>query len=373
MDLANKGYAAPDLAMVPEVDALLRRLGHGPFDRDRVRTAPGRNLAWLGPTESGGEVFVKRLVGAPADVAARLARLLAFEAFADRVDAAELRRPRLLGCDEPARLVAFGYLDEPRSGAQLMVEESFDDELAFAAGQAIGALHAAAPDPAERLDRSRLPLPSLELLRGIPEKLFDTISFGQISAWSLFQNDPRLAEGIAALLAAENAAPRVPTHGDLRLDQFLVSGGELYVTDWEEFRLADPARDVGSFAGEWLYRSVLDIVTTRGDAAPGSTAFVDFELDHETVLRRGVEKLARLRPRTVAFWRGYRAVRPEVDPGLAERATAFAGWHTLDRLMASATRTARLSGIERAAAGVGRAALLEPAKFAATLGFEETA
>ncbi len=100
---------------------------------------------------------------------------------------------------------------------------------------------------------------------------------------------------------------------------------------------------------------------------------MDFELTHELVLQRGVEKMQRLLPRVHHFWRGYRQSRPYLDDGFAARATAFAGWHLLDRMIAGATKTARLSGIQRAAAGVGRAALLNPEKFAATLGFEEGA
>jgi hypothetical protein len=69
------------------------------------------------------------------------------------------------------------------------------------------------------------------------------------------------------------------------------------------------------------------------------------------------------------FWRAYTQVRPDIDPGLPVRATAFAGWHLLDRLVAGALSSARLSAIQRAAAGVGRAALVNPEKFATTLGF----
>ncbi|MFK8846543.1 class V lanthionine synthetase subunit LxmK [Streptomyces sp. Ac-502] len=351
------------------MDALLERLGFGAYDRTTLASAPGRNDAWTGTTTEGRKVFVKRLRGPEDDVRGRMARLLAFEDFAGSSQLGMLKRPALLGSDSDARLCVFECIEDAQNGAELMVDQSFSDTLAFTAGQAVGSLHAADPGDAD-LETKPPSLPAPRLLRGIPESLFGNISFGQISAWSLMQNDPALIEGVEALLEAERDAEKVPSHCDLRVDQFLVRDGLLYIADWEEFRLADAARDVGGFAGEWLYRSILDIVTTRGDAEGGS-AFVDFELTHELIVSRGVEKLERLRPLIENFWRGYRSVRPKVDPGLQERATAFAGWHTLDRLMASAPRSARLSGIERAAAGVGRAALLAPAKFATTLGLEE--
>ena len=42
-------------------------------------------------------------------------------------------------------------------------------------------------------------------------------------------------------------------------DRELIAGDEMYLSDWKEFWLADPAPDVGPFAGEWLYYSALDI------------------------------------------------------------------------------------------------------------------
>ncbi|OLZ66822.1 hypothetical protein AVW11_14915, partial [Streptomyces amritsarensis] len=57
-------------------------------------------------------------------------RLLAFERFAVTLPPHALRGPVFLGNDPAERLVAFTYLDGARSGAELMVDESFDDELA---------------------------------------------------------------------------------------------------------------------------------------------------------------------------------------------------------------------------------------------------
>ncbi|MFI1707822.1 class V lanthionine synthetase subunit LxmK [Streptomyces griseoruber] len=353
-------------AASPEVDELLGRIGWGAFDPDSVSSRPGRNEAWLGTTTSGRRVFVKHLRGGAADTLARLRRLLEFQEFAGRIPAGELRYPRLAGHDERARLVVFEAVDDARSGAELMVDESFDDVLAHSVGRAIGRLHTTGHEGVE-LHRGVPLLPSLELLRGISQGMFDQSSFGQLSALSLMQQDSELADGINALLVREEAAEKVPSHCDLRVDQFLVRDSAVFIADWEEFRLADAARDIGSFAGEWLYRSVLDIVTNRGD-----DGLVDLELSHDLIVTRGAEKLERLRPRIENFCRGYREVRPDTDPELWERATAFAGWHALDRLIASAARSARLSGIERAAAGVGRNALLHPARFAPALGLEVT-
>ena len=362
------GFTPVDLDRVPAVDTLLRRLGLGAFRRDSLLAPAGRNDVWAGPTESGRTVFVKRLVGAEPDVRARMRRLLSFERFAAALPSQVRHDAPLLGSDDAADLVVFEFLANSRNGRELVVDESFDNELAAATGRSIGLVHATVPaDPAE-LDATAPPSPSLRLLDGLPQRIFDQSSFGELTAWRLMQSDDALVNAVAALREREERAPKVPAHCDLRIDQLLVVGDEVHLTDWEEFRLADAARDVGSFAGEWLYRSVLDIVTDRGD-----TVFADVELTHEMVLQRGVEKMQRLLPRVHHFWRAYREVRPEVDAEFTERATAFAGWHLLDRLIAAAARSARLSGIERAAAGIGRGAVLSPERFGSVLGFEVAA
>jgi hypothetical protein len=353
-----------DLDRYPDVEELLSRLGLGRFVRDTLSAPVGRNDAWAGATTSGRRVFVKRLVGEnPAEVRDRMRRLLSYQRFAATLPSAALRGPEFLGYDEAGALLAFTYLEGARNGAELVVDETFDDTLSEQVGYAVGLLHATEPPDDPDLDRSLPSQPPLAAFDGIPLSMFETLSFAELEGWRLLQNDAALRAGVQRLREWEKTSPKVPAHCDLRVDQLLIVDDEVMLTDWEEFRIADPARDVGSFAGEWLYRSVLDIVTTRGD-----TVFMDVELTHEMVLRRGVEKMERLLPRVRHFWRGYRRARPEFDPEMPVRATAFAGWHLLDRLMAGATRTSRLSGIERAAAGIGRAALLDPAKFVTTIG-----
>ncbi|RVX38845.1 phosphotransferase family enzyme [Nonomuraea polychroma] len=365
-----KGWMAPiDLDRVPDVEAFLDRLGYGRFDRETLVAPIGRNEVWAGRTDSGRKVFVKRLIGGD-DAKPRLRRMLAFERFkaARPVLADQVRTPAFLGADEDAGLVAFDFMHEARNGAEAMIEESFGDELARQVGEAIGHLHNAGTQAGEGLDDGPFPLPDLRLLRGLPLEMWHNLSYGEMESWSILHGDPELMRGILALCEWESRSAKVPVHGDFRVDQLLLpEDGGFQITDWEDFRLGDPARDVGAFAGEWLFRSILDIVSARGD----EVVFEAAEFTHEMVLQRGAEKIERLRPRIHGFWQGYRAVRPGLDDEFAARATAFAGWHMMDRLLASGARSAKLSGIQRAAAGIGRTALLAPARFTIALGLED--
>ncbi|MFI9174568.1 class V lanthionine synthetase subunit LxmK [Streptomyces lincolnensis] len=364
MAVMQKEVVPVDLDAAPEVDGLLVGLGLGRFVRDSVTSPIGRNDAWAGLTEGGTDVFVKRLTGGDADIRARMRRMLAFEEYAAAARPAGLRRPVLLGSDTERRVAVFERVVDAENGAQLMVDEAFTGDHAHEVGRIVGRLHGTPPPHGLDLDDEPPPFPPVSFLRGLPMSVYVGSSAAELEAWRLLQRDAVLVAALERLRESERAAPRVPSHCDFRVDQLLMRPEAIYVTDWEEFRLADPARDVGAFAGEWIYRSVLDLVTNRGDAV-----FTDVEFTHELIIERGAEKMRRLLPLVEAFWRGYISARGQVDDTLPVRATAFAGWHLLDRLVAGALSSSRLSGIQRAAAGVGRSAVVNPEKFAVTLGF----
>ena len=347
---------------VQEMDAVLARLGLGRLSSARNLTAhPGRNENWTCSTDRGHRVFVKRLRGPSRQARHRLRRSVAFEqVVAGRIaDVA----PASLGWDEPSLLQVWRHIDDAESGADLAASGKFCADLATRAGAIIGSVHqlpVGEPLPGCPPGDRRPELPSAELLRGLSWPAFSECSAGELQAWQLMQGDQALAEAVDCLLGREDQAPRVPAHCDLRLDQFLLADGRLHVTDWEEFRLADAARDVGSFAGELLHRSVT-----------GWAALTAPEpLSHEQAMRNCADGIEKARPLIAAFWSGYRAARPchDRDGDLAVRAAAFAGWHLFDRLLAAAGRSARLSAMHRAAAGIGRAIMCAPVRSAETIG-----
>ncbi|MFF4356314.1 class V lanthionine synthetase subunit LxmK [Streptomyces sp. NPDC001604] len=362
-------YDPPALDNEPGVAALLASLGLGSFDPAELTSHVGRNDNWSGPTTTGDRVFVKRLGGpSEADARRRFARLLAFETLAARDAGHVLRGPRFLGHDAEELLVAFELLDEARSGAELAADDAFDDELCRAAGRITAALHEL-PADTELLDATPHPLPATDKLRALPLPAFTGATFGELETWRLLQADGELLEALAGLRRREQALTDLrPIHGDLRLDQFLWTPERLHLTDWEEFRLGDPARDVGAFVGEWLYFAVRGIPKAIG-SEPEFT--FDHETTHEEILSFGVRELDRLRPRTAAFWDGYLSVRTGVDEGLRARAAAFAGWHMFDRMFATAMVGGRVQAADRACAGIGRTVLLSPDGFTDTLGLTE--
>lgn len=354
----EKLEAAP-LAAAPEVNAVLQRLGLGTLDGEGVSAFAGRNNNWAGHTSAGSAVFVKRLDGDREESLVRFRRALDLQAALLDASGDDLRCPPLLGADEDARLLVFAWLEDARAGNVMAADGEFEPDTAYLCGRGIGALHLL---PAAA-DISPHPLPPVWALRAIPLTMFSSARIAELRYWALLQKDRPLVDALQALRERESRVEHRPCHGDLRLDQFLLDRTGLYVLDWEEFRMADPARDVGAFAGEWLHHAIRKVNSEVDKVyGPGTT------LSHELIVKRGSAEIAAVRPLIAEFWRGYLDSGARADADLAERATAYAGWHLLDRLLATAGTQTRLRAIDLAAAGIGRKALLDPGRFTGTLG-----
>ncbi|WP_372408755.1 class V lanthionine synthetase subunit LxmK [Streptomyces luteireticuli] len=353
-----------ELATSPAVQGLLGRLGLGELLPRTGESPAGRNHNTAGVTTTGNAVFVKQLDRNQPDAARRFRRLRAYEEAAAGGDGL-LDSPRCLGWDDDELLVVFEWLEGARPGSDLATAEEFDDELAHRAGRMVGTVHSLPPEKCGEPEANPPLLPPLDFFEALPLAYHTQASGASLEAWGMLQRDTELAGGLRRLRTEEATAAVAPAHCDLRLDQFLLHGDRLLLCDWEEFRTADPARDVGGFVGEWLHRAVLDIPAQDTELNSPSP-----QLSHQDIVRRGTAELDRLRTRNVAFWQGYRETSAAVDPDLAVRATAFAGWHLIDRMFAAAEQRPRLTAVDRAAAGIGRSAVLHPEKFTTVLGLE---
>lgn len=350
-----------DLADAPHVDALLTRLGLGRFDPTTVSSARGRHNNWAGTTVDGIPVFVKQLTN--DDRAAGMRRTEAVWAVGRDV----LATPRLIASDPDNALLVFEYLSGGESGAELAANDDFDESLCDRAGAILAAVHSL---NGEGFDTSEHPLPPVESLEAIPFRHYLQASAAELAMWRLLHADQPLIATLRALRAAdtEQIPSRCLIHGDVRFDQFLLTDGILHLTDFEEARVGDPARDIGAFAGEWLFQAAANIPATLADASPfGHTA------THEEIIATGVGEIEQRAPKVRRFFRSYLDAAPEIsraDKELGVRTAAYAGWHMIDRMLAGAGNSATLSPINKAAAGIGRTVLLSPADFTSSLGLE---
>lgn len=346
------------------VDQLLGDQDRCPVDVREVVMLDGRNLNFRARLTDGSGIFVKQFV-TPADgdarhVDANFGRALGFERFRrDHPGLQELGAPQLIAADESERIMIFEPLDDVRSMATLADENALTPMILRRSGQALGRLHGAPPDGVV-VEAHRFP--PLAALRAIPLATWMTCSAGELEAWRLMQQDEGLGQALARLRDSEDRAEHTPIHGDLRLDQVLVSTDAVHLTDFEDFRKGDPARDIGALLGELVYRAVLSIVKDWTGSFTMDVAFT-----HEEIVDRGAAELDDRLPLIAAFWDGYREVR-QVDDDLLERSTAWLGWHMFDRLLAGSADRNKLLSVHRAAAGIGRAVVVSPQRYVDTLG-----
>jgi hypothetical protein len=355
-----RSVAAIPLEAAPEVVQALSNLSLEPEPARDVTGYLGRNDNW-GMTVSGGRrVFVKRLTGPGEETAARLGRATALAELVRAEPPRHWRVPELLGADAEARVLVFELLPDALSAADLI--DDFDVDLARRIGRAVGELHAvsAALPP----DATHVPYRLEGPLSALTPQQYAVCSGAELEVWALLQHDRQMKKALAALAERSQAALRVPSHCDLRLDQILLTGDQIHLIDWEEFRVADPALDVGSFVGEWLYRAASSMFADVGAVGGGAADM------HDALVRRGARELEVVRPLVMAFWAGYRR-ECEPDAELAERATGYAGWHLFDRMLANARFSAQLGALERGIAGIGRSALIGASEFVATIGLED--
>jgi hypothetical protein len=319
----------------------------------------GRNNNWIGRDDSGNQIFLKSLTGPSQETLQRFRRSLEFENSVHNASTEWWRAPEYLGGSEDLRLLSYRGVDEAVSAAALMLEDGFHTTFAERCGKALAEVHSLGVSGQARTPGGSKGSRFMSL--SVDE--YTEASGAELEAWTILQHDQQL---IVALddLGRQSAATR-PTacHGDLRLDQFLLAGEDLYIIDWEEFRAADPAIDIGSFAGEWLHRAAW-LMFSELDTDP---ALSPMEI-HETLVRRGERELELVRPFVTAFWDGYRSLLDIDAEGLAVRSTAYAGWHLFDRMLAGSMASFHLSHVERGMAGIGRTALMEPEEFSDVIG-----
>lgn len=346
---------APEIA-----DQLLQNHSYFPVASTSPSAFVGRNSTWIITLTTEEKIFAKELK-AEASGPMAFKRSTDFAAFASTQPDHAPASPSLLASDPDSALLLFEYCSGT-SLAQLLVEERIPENFSEIVGRSLALLHTGDPSGLEPVHHPSPPVEMLSL--GVPQTRYIDFTLAEIKLWSELQKDQELVEAAAQLRADEITHQQAPVHADLRLDQFHYHNDELQLLDWEEFGLGDPARDLGTLAGEWIYRAVLDTVTTRANASAPPMHFSE-----ETATERIAERMATLLPNIEHMWRAYTRTIGTTDTELRHRATAHLGWHLIDRTISRAQSVSRLPGIERAAAGIGRKALLAPTRYADALGF----
>jgi hypothetical protein len=354
----------PSVKDTGHIDAVLDRFGLNGFDWATATAAGGRNDNWFGGTTTGRQVFVKIMAGSEAEVDHGMRRTEAFyQTRSESEPQNALRTTVLIGQDRDAAVQVFDCLEGARDGRQAALDGTFDSALAAKAGAAIGALHSVPSTKLISLENSLPPLPRQNMLPGLTADMFYDASFAQLEAWRLLQQDRTIVDSVARMERASAEGVQVPIHGDLCLDQFLITKDELYLIDWEMFQLGDPARDLGAFVGEWLHHAVVHFLAERAKSGSGRPMAAP-----NIALTPTWRPWCRSRPMVEAFWLAYRSAQPMISAVLAPRVVLFACWHLLLRVLTDAHFRPRLDGTGHTMVRLARTILVNPERFITVLG-----
>ena len=336
-----------------------------------VERAVGRNLTRVS-AGAEGLVFVKQLYGPRADAGRRYRNCLAWD---DRQREAGLDiSPPLLEHDDESLSLSYAYVHDAVS-LQAFIDqsgESEDDEdrrvlvaLLEDAARLLAAVHsldlpedaATAVRPEGPPDGERDPLGRFSSLT--PDE-YVAASGGELACWRLFHHDEELGRAVMGWLDGLRRYPdKVPVHGDVRPDQFLIGPDGMCITDWEEFTLGPAARDLAGLAGALVFDALFRTFS-RVDAEGAGVLET-----HRALLARGGERLDALRPVLVSFLGAYEErSRAPVDRG---RLSADVGWYLLERVLARSMVSQRLPAADKAIAGIARHILIHDDALASLL------
>ena len=318
----------------------------------------GRNVSGV-ITHPGGKVFVKAIQG--ADGLQRFHRTLSF--FNNDIKpSSPFRTPALLSSDENTLSAAYGCLPDAADFAVHVRENRATQNQLACAARTVAALHSTPLTEQGSISRDVPHLPP-HGPNAIGLALLEESTFGELELWRLLQSDEPLRTALSALVWGDHEVRHI--HGDLRSDQLVLDEDTCWLLDWEEFRIGDPARDLGSLAGEILYHRLRTLLTQ-------ARAQVGDALTDAGILRTGEQLIAEARPCVAALWRSYRDALVGLDDNdLPDRVAAYMGWFLFDRALASATYSGRLNAFDRALAGIGRGLVLEPATYRNSVGITD--
>lgn len=318
----------------------------------------GRNVSGIF-TVSDRSYFVKVITGLYRE--SRFERSSSF--FSGQLQLTDkVRTPQPVFTHESTYTVIYETIDDANSLSELAQVNEIPDSLLSRVGQAIAALHNTEPLVPERISTDRPGLPPVSNT-AIPLDLVEGSTMGQLDLWRIIQSDIALGEGLSTLVTAD--FPLVPVHGDLRTDQIFHSPNDIWIIDWEDFHLGDPARDLGAVLGELLFHQLRQLVSQAADEHG--------EVTDDSIHYAGANLIEATRPSLQALWLGY-SKESSLDESLRldfrKRVLGYIGWQMFERTMAIGTYLGRITAFERALSGIGRNLILDNDAYSTVLGLD---
>ncbi|WP_083581023.1 phosphotransferase [Rhodococcus rhodnii] len=350
-------YAPEDLNDYQEVREVLTGASVGAMV-DPIQLG-GRNPNWVSRTTRGHSVFVKYEAN-PLPTHRTHSRTKTFHTLLELDDTLRqsISTPTLRAMSEDGRVQVYDVVPRSPTAQQRLIEQTLHPLTMYQIGQSVGALHSADTMTAPAVHPAGV-MPSGYAVGEVDDAIVPGLSAAQLVALRLLHGDHALYVAATRLLSDMPSSPSGLLHGDLRLDQILISDNEHHwIVDWEEFGIGPTARDLGSLIGDIVNSSVIASLCVDSTTASREV--------HETAVQSGLTNAKKLVAELcVGYHEAWCRRRPNrlLDRAWASEVSRFAGWHQFDRLLANAAGAVTLTAQSRALAGVGRVLLLDPDAF----------
>ncbi|MBF7126198.1 hypothetical protein ITR00_09280 [Pediococcus pentosaceus] len=297
---------------------------------------------------NGTKVIEKRLNGETKDKERRMNNMKVFDSLLN--EKLQIKSPRLVHINEDKFVVSHEWVENATT-----LEDLLQNDLKRFIDLIPNAMKYLAeinnlPTSINESKNSVVIDNTLSPLVAISEYAYTECTGAELELFSILQHDSDLLKGLITKNQKVVAGVR---HGDMRLDQFLVTDlNVLIIVDFEEFGVGDSLTDLAGFLGSILFNTLLDVFSKASMDASSE------EDVNRMFMEKGEKKLMEIKPlfqQAISKYSKYN--HGSIDFSVL---SADIGWFILERIISRSKFTFRLSSVDKAIAGVGRQAIVNP-------------
>ncbi|MDI9232132.1 phosphotransferase [Staphylococcus caprae] len=297
-------------------------------------------------SKEGNFYFKKILQGQKSDSIRRFSNLIKWDDFIK--EKSNIYSPKITNKEEKDLSLEYEWISNSRSLEDYLQDDSSKlESLIIKASKMLASLHTFEYKNID-LDNEK-ELPSKEkLLLFLDKYEYASCTGAELELYSLLQQDKQLIDIVTT--REKNVIDYTLCHGDIRLDQFIYDGDNLWIIDFEELRIGDPSKDLAGIIGSLYFDCLLKTFskTTQETSNEGEV--------EQQFIDRGVDYIEKVIPIIQSSIVTYKKVK-EIN---MKQLSINIGWFIIERVMSRAKFTFRLSATDKAILGIGREIILNP-------------